>query len=163
MYIHPWNEDTSVIRTLLFVPRVSEIERFHCNAYPVNFLIIMLLNKLYSLFLHSWKLVYGFAAHELLTMYIITKTELYLWTTTTVIMTRSIDILRWLLDQFSPPLSCSYYTLYTVQFQFITHSLDLLDNVLHDWLFPNYKLWGYFCFSVTITHCNINMNNAKIM
>ena len=26
------------------------------------------------------------------------------------------------------------YTLYTVQFQFTGHSLDLSDNVLHDWL-----------------------------
>ena len=38
---------------------------------------------------------------------------------------------------FLPLLSCSPYTLYTVQFRFTGHSLDLLDNVLHDWLFPH--------------------------
>ena len=41
-------------------------------------------------------------------------------------------------DLFSSLLSCSQYTLYTVQFQFTRHSLDLLDNVLHDWLFPHH-------------------------
>ena len=41
-------------------------------------------------------------------------------------------------DLFSSSLSCSPYTLYTVQFQFTGHSLDLLDNVLHDWLFPHH-------------------------
>ena len=34
-------------------------------------------------------------------------------------------------------LSCSPYTLYTVQFRFTGHSLDLSDNVLHDWLFSH--------------------------
>ena len=36
-------------------------------------------------------------------------------------------------------LSCYPYTctLYTVQFQFTGHSLDLSDNVLHGWLFPH--------------------------
>ena len=38
-------------------------------------------------------------------------------------------------DLFSSLLSCSLYTLYTVQFQFTTH---LLENVLHDWVFPHY-------------------------
>ena len=33
---------------------------------------------------------------------------------------------------------CSPYTLYTVHFQFSGHSLDLLDNVLYDWLFPHH-------------------------
>ena len=28
--------------------------------------------------------------------------------------------------------------MYTVQFQFIGHSLDLSDYVLHDWLFPHH-------------------------
>ena len=39
-----------------------------------------------------------------------------------------------------PLLSCSPYTCnrYTVQFQFTGHSLDLLDNVLYDWLFPHH-------------------------
>ena len=41
-------------------------------------------------------------------------------------------------DLFSPLLSCFPYTLYTVQFQFTGHSLDLLDNLLHDWLFPHH-------------------------
>ena len=41
-------------------------------------------------------------------------------------------------DLFSSLLSCSQYTLYTVQFRFTGHSLDLLDNVLHDWLFPHH-------------------------
>ena len=41
-------------------------------------------------------------------------------------------------DIFSSLLSCSPYTLYTVQFQFTRHSLDLSDNVLYDWLFPHY-------------------------
>ena len=43
-------------------------------------------------------------------------------------------------DLFPTLLSCSpytKYTLYTVQFQFTGHSLDLLDNVLHDLLFPH--------------------------
>ena len=40
-------------------------------------------------------------------------------------------------DLFSSLLSCSPYTLYITQFQFTGHSLDLLDNVLHDWLFPH--------------------------
>ena len=43
-------------------------------------------------------------------------------------------------DLFSSLLSCSPYTMYTVQFQFTGHSLDLLDNVLHDWLFPRHWL-----------------------
>ena len=45
---------------------------------------------------------------------------------------------------FSPLSSCSPYTciLYTVQFQFTRHSLDLADNVLHDWLF---KIISCFC------------------
>ena len=38
---------------------------------------------------------------------------------------------------FLPLLSCSPYTLYTVQFRFTGHSLDLSDNVLHDWLYPH--------------------------
>ena len=38
---------------------------------------------------------------------------------------------------FLPLLSCSPYTLYTVQFHFTGHLLDLSDNVLHDWLFPH--------------------------
>ena len=41
---------------------------------------------------------------------------------------------------FSLLLSWSLYTLYTVQFQITRHSLDLLDNVLHDWLFPHQLL-----------------------
>ena len=41
-------------------------------------------------------------------------------------------------DLFSAPFSCSSYTLYTVQFQFTGHSLDLSDNVLHNWLFPHH-------------------------
>ena len=41
-------------------------------------------------------------------------------------------------DLFSSPLSCYPCTLYTVQFQFTGHSLDLSDNVLHDWLFPHH-------------------------
>ena len=41
-------------------------------------------------------------------------------------------------DNFSSLLSCSQYTLYIVQFQFTRHSLDLSDNVLHDWLFPHH-------------------------
>ena len=44
-------------------------------------------------------------------------------------------------DLFSPPLSCSPYTLYTVQFQFTGHSLDLSDNVLHNWMFPHHCIW----------------------
>ena len=39
---------------------------------------------------------------------------------------------------FSLLLSWSPYPLYTVQFHFSGHSLDLLDNVLHDWLFPHH-------------------------
>ena len=38
---------------------------------------------------------------------------------------------------FSSLLSCFPYTSYTAQFQFTGHSLDLSDNVLHDWLFPH--------------------------
>ena len=40
---------------------------------------------------------------------------------------------------FLPFLSCFPYTctLYTVQFHFTGHLLDLSDNVLHDWLFPH--------------------------
>ena len=46
---------------------------------------------------------------------------------------------------FSTPLSCSPYTLYTVQFQFTGHSLDLSDNVLNDdWLFST-PLFIYNC------------------
>ena len=41
-------------------------------------------------------------------------------------------------DLFSLLLSCSLYTLYTAQFQFTGHSLDLLENVLYDWLFPHH-------------------------
>ena len=41
---------------------------------------------------------------------------------------------------FPPLLSCSPYTLYTAQFQFTGHSLDLSDNVLHDWMFPYHCL-----------------------
>ena len=40
---------------------------------------------------------------------------------------------------FSPLLSYSLFTLYRVQFQFTGHSLDLSDNVLHDWLFPHHQ------------------------
>ena len=43
-------------------------------------------------------------------------------------------------DLFSSLLSCSPYTLYTAQFQFTRYSLDLPDNVLHDWLFPHHWL-----------------------
>ena len=39
-------------------------------------------------------------------------------------------------DPFSLLLSCSPNTLYAVQFQFTGHSLDLSNNILHDWLFP---------------------------
>ena len=39
---------------------------------------------------------------------------------------------------FSTLLSCYPYTLYTAQFQFTGHSLDLSDNVLHVWLFPHH-------------------------
>ena len=46
-------------------------------------------------------------------------------------------------DLFSSLLSCSPYTSYTVQFQFTRHSLDLSDNVLHEWLFPHH--WMYAC------------------
>ena len=42
-------------------------------------------------------------------------------------------------------LSCSSYTLYTVQFHFTRHLLDLSDNVLHDWLFPH--PWLCTCIS----------------
>ena len=38
---------------------------------------------------------------------------------------------------FSTLLSCSPFTLYTAQFQFTRHSLDLSGNVLHDWLFQH--------------------------
>ena len=38
---------------------------------------------------------------------------------------------------FSTHLSCSPYTSYTAQFQLTGHSLDISDNVLHDWLFPH--------------------------
>ena len=41
-------------------------------------------------------------------------------------------------ELFSTPLSYSPYTLYTAQFQFTGHSLNLMDNVLHDWQFPHY-------------------------
>ena len=34
-----WNEDTSLIRTLWYVPMVSTIERFHCNYY--NYCILL--------------------------------------------------------------------------------------------------------------------------
>ena len=44
---------------------------------------------------------------------------------------------------FSSLLSCSPYTLYTARFQFTGHSLDLSDNVLHDWLFPH--PWNRVC------------------
>ena len=46
-------------------------------------------------------------------------------------------------DLFSPLLSCSPYTLYAIHFQFTGHSIDLSDNVLHDWLFP-YHCITYF-------------------
>ena len=46
-------------------------------------------------------------------------------------------------DLFSPLLSCSPYTLYTALFQFTGHSLDLLDKVLHDWLFPHHCIYIY--------------------
>ena len=46
---------------------------------------------------------------------------------------------------FLPFLSCSSYTLYTVQFHFTRHLLDLSDNVLHDWLFPH--PWLCTCIS----------------
>ena len=49
---------------------------------------------------------------------------------------------------FSSLLSCSPYTLYTAQFQFIRHSLNLSDNVLHDWLlpYPWVVLWHFLTF-----------------
>ena len=47
---------------------------------------------------------------------------------------------------FSLLLSCSPYSLYTVYFHFTGHSLDLSDNVLHDWLFPHH------CVHVHYTH-----------
>ena len=50
-------------------------------------------------------------------------------------------------DLFSPLLSCSPYTLYILQFQFIRHSIDLSDNVLYDWLFPHYCVYTT-CISI---------------
>ena len=48
-------------------------------------------------------------------------------------------------------LSCFPYTLHTVQFQFIRHSLDLLDNVLYDWLLAFYKCSVIFgCLNATL-------------
>ena len=47
-------------------------------------------------------------------------------------------------DLFSSLLSCSPYTLYTAQFQFTGHSLDIPDNVLHDWLFPHHCIYVGF-------------------
>ena len=46
-----------------------------------------------------------------------------------------------------PLLSCSPYTLYTVQFQFTEHLLQLLNNVPYDWLFPH---------QVLLLFCNIS-------
>ena len=51
-------------------------------------------------------------------------------------------------DLFSPLLSCSPYTLYTALFQFTGHSLDLSDNVLHDWLFPHHCRCACTCIYV---------------
>ena len=58
---------------------------------------------------------------------------------------------------FSPLLSCSPYTLYTVQFCFTGHSLDLSDNVLHDWLFPHHCIYIYtYIHTHTHTHTYIH-------
>ena len=54
---------------------------------------------------------------------------------------RGVEILSQLLDLFSPLLSCSPYSLYTAQFQFIEKLIDLSDNVLHAWLFPHHCLY----------------------
>ena len=43
-----------------------------------------------------------------------------------------LDILAYFIT-----LSCFSNTLYTAQFQFTGHSLDLTDNVLQDWLLMN--------------------------
>ena len=46
--IHPWNEDTPVIRTLIFVPGVSRIERFHYTYnYKTQIWNLFLLNNYY--------------------------------------------------------------------------------------------------------------------
>ena len=50
-------------------------------------------------------------------------------------------------DLFSSLLSCSPYTLYTALFQFTGHSLDLSDNVLHDWLFPHHCIYIYIIYN----------------
>ena len=53
---------------------------------------------------------------------------------------------------FLPLLSCSPYPLYTVQFQFTRHSLDLSDKILHDWLFPLHCTCAHTCIQ---THLHV--------
>ena len=43
-------------------------------------------------------------------------------------------------DLYTSLLSCSPYTLYTIQFQYTEQSLHLSENVLHDWLFSHQYL-----------------------
>jgi len=59
----------------------------------------------------------------------------------------NIQLIAGHLDPFSTLLSCSIYIEYTAQFQFTGHSLDLSDNVLHDWLFPHH--WTYLLFTTS--------------
>ena len=61
--------------------------------------------------------------------------------------TRHLD-----LHVFSPLLPCSPYTLYAVKFQFTGHSVELSDNVLHDWLFPHHCATCTCTIIFTILH-----------
>ena len=46
--------------------------------------------------------------------------------------------------------SCPAPNIHAAQFQFTGHSLDLLDNVLHDWLFPHHCIYTYIHTSIRI-------------
>ena len=62
---------------------------------------------------------------------------------------------------FSLLLSCFPYTLYTAQFQFTGQSLDVLDNILHDWLFLHHCTHSGMETASHTGHCPINLVNVR--
>ena len=54
----PWNKDTSLIRTIILVPRVSILEKFHCTT---NFqLILVSTRKERAHYIRCTRSVYGY-------------------------------------------------------------------------------------------------------
>ena len=69
-----------------------------------------------------------------------------------------------LFDLFLPLISCSPYTM--LKFQYTRHPLDLLDNVLCDWLFTHYCVYTYmYCTECTLYSFwspELNHNNVHV-